>query len=89
MEAKRDQNRVPTLLGVSSGDGTTPAIIKANPAGHTIMVDDNTTGADLGPADSARDENRVPTLMAVSSLDGVTPVALYVDDLGQLLIQST
>lgn len=39
MEAKRDQNHVATLLGVSSADGTTPITLWANPVTHRLLVD--------------------------------------------------
>ncbi len=38
-QASRDQNFVPTLLGVSSVDGTTPVAVYANPTTHRILVD--------------------------------------------------
>ncbi len=37
--ASRDQNRVTTLLGVSSADGTTPVKIYADPTTHRLYVD--------------------------------------------------
>ena len=38
-EAKRDQNHVPTLLGVSATDGETPVVIYADPTTHRLYVD--------------------------------------------------
>lgn len=47
--AQRDQNNVPTLLGVSTADGSTPIAIYANPSTHRLLVDGvGTTGA-TGP----------------------------------------
>ncbi len=37
--AKRDENFVPTLLGVSSADGVTPIRVWADPATHRLLVD--------------------------------------------------
>lgn len=37
--AKRDQNSVPTLLGVSSVDGVTPTLIAVNPSTGRVLVD--------------------------------------------------
>lgn len=37
--AKRDENRIPTLLGVSSVDGITPVVIYADPITHRLFVD--------------------------------------------------
>lgn len=86
-QASHDENHVPTLLGVSSSDGVTTIPIQVDSA-HTLQVDDNTTGSDLGPTDDKRDQNFVPALMAVSSTDGVTPVIVYADATGKLLINS-
>lgn len=78
-EAKRDENHVPTMIGVSKNDGATVLPIYADAADHRIIVSDGLAGADLGPLNAKKDENRVSTLMAVSAVDGVTPVPLYVD----------
>lgn len=37
--AKRDENRVPTLIGVSSADGTTPVNVYVDPTTHRLKVD--------------------------------------------------
>lgn len=39
MQASRDQNFVPTLLGVSSLDGKTPVTVYADPITHRLLVD--------------------------------------------------
>src|SRR3990167_4948931 len=46
-DAKRDQNFVTTLLGVSSSDGTTPVRVWADPTTHRLLVDLTTSGADI------------------------------------------
>ncbi len=38
-QAKRDQNNVPTLLGVSNVDSSTPVVIYADPVTHRLLVD--------------------------------------------------
>lgn len=38
-QAPRDENFVPTLLGVSNADGTTPVPIYADPVTHRLLVD--------------------------------------------------
>lgn len=87
--AKIDANRVPTLLAVSSSDGSTLLNVKANPVNNAMKAENNTTGSDLGsPVNDPRDENRKVAFWAVSAVDGVTPVAVYVDSNGQLLINS-
>ena len=86
--AQRDENNVPTMLGVLNSDGVTVTPVQVNPANHALKVDDNTTGSDLGPSRALRDENFVPTKIVVSSVDGITPVVLYADSNGKLLIDS-
>lgn len=52
-EAKRDGNYVPTLIGVSNADGTTPVTIYADPTNHRLLVDlPSGTGDVVGPASS-------------------------------------
>lgn len=89
MQAKRDQNNVPTILGVLNTDGETVVGVKINPTTHALAVDNNTTGSDNGPTQALRDENFIPTMLAVSSSDGETLVPLYVDTNGKLLIDET
>ena len=40
--AKRDENSVPTLLGVSSADGVTPVVLWADPTTHRLLTDSAT-----------------------------------------------
>jgi hypothetical protein len=89
-DAKRDGNQIPTELGTSNADGTTPLRLEADPTTHAMTVDDGATGSDLSGDIAARDNNSVTVLMAVSSADGVTPCPVYID-LGtkKLLIKST
>lgn len=37
--AARDENFVPTMLAVSSADGTTPTLVYADPTTHRLLVD--------------------------------------------------
>lgn len=49
--AARDQNFVPTLLGVSSANGTSPVKVYADPTTHRLLVDSGasaTTAATWG-----------------------------------------
>lgn len=86
--ASRDQNNVPTLLGASSSDGTTPIAVLADPTTNRLKMNDASTGSDLGPANAPRDANFVPVLMGVSSADGITPVVVYANAQGELLVDS-
>lgn len=42
--AARDENRITTLLGVSSADGVTPVTIYADPTTHRLLVDNASSG---------------------------------------------
>lgn len=37
-DAKRDNNQVTTLIGVSNADGTTPVVLWADPITHRLLV---------------------------------------------------
>ena len=90
--AKRDENNVPTLIGVLNSDGETivPVQVRNNGVEEVLKVNNDVGGSDNGPSDRAlRDENFVTTLIGVSSADGVTPVAVYADSDGKLLISTT
>jgi hypothetical protein len=89
MQAKRDENRITTLIAALNTDGKTTQVVCADPVNHSLCVDDNITGSDFGIKNASRDENRITVAMAVSSSDGKTPVTLYADNLYKLLIQST
>ena len=86
--AKRDENRITTLIGALNTDGKTPQLICAVPTLHNLCVIDDTTGSDFSVENDPRDENRVPVAMAVSEDDDETPVPLYASNLMQLLIDS-
>jgi len=64
-QAPRDENFVPTLLGVSNADGTTPVPVYADPTTHRLLVDlPGGSGDVVGPASS--------TDNAVARFDGTT-----------------
>ena len=88
-EAKRDNNRQPTLLGTLQSDGLTPTLLKVNPTNGAVKVVDGATGTASTLVDAPRDNNRVTAMMGVSSTDGKTPVPMAVDVNGNWLIQST
>ena len=86
MNAKRDQNHIPTIVAVQD-DGATITAIQGDPSNHGVAVSDASTGSDNG-GDEARDDNHIPVMTAVSSADGITPVVIYADTNGKLLIDS-
>lgn len=64
-DAKRDENYIPTLLAVSSADGTTPVTLWADPTTHRLLVDIPSGAGDVtGPASS--------TDNAIVRFDGTT-----------------
>lgn len=77
--AKIDGNSVPTILGVSMADGTTPLPVYANPSNHALKANLGGVGTVYATVNGPRDENSKVAFMAVSSVDGVTPVAVYID----------
>lgn len=87
--AKRDENRITTLICALNTDGVTPNLVYANPTNHALEVKDSNTGSNFGRVDAPRDENRVPVALAESSANDGTQVELYSDNLYNLLIQST
>ncbi len=87
--AHLDENHTPTLTAVLDSTGTSIVAVKANPTNHGLMIDDNNTGSDHGPANAFFDDNHIPVLVAVSSVDGTTPVVVYANSSGKLLVQST
>jgi len=44
MDAKRDANRIPTLIGVSNSDGLTPLLLYVDPATNRLLVNSNISG---------------------------------------------
>lgn len=89
MNAYRDENSVPTMIGALDTNGSTITRVYIDPTTHALAAMDGTTGTDHGPTNDLRDENSVRCLMAVSSVDGKTPVVLYVNSSNQLLVKST
>ena len=84
-QAKRDENRIPTLLAVSNADGITPVTLWADPTTHRLLVDLPSSGSGdvVGPA-SATDN-------ALARYDGTTgkllqDSLLIVDDVGNISI---
>ena len=46
--ASRDENNVPTILGVLDTDGVSVVKIEADPATHVLQVENSSTGSDNG-----------------------------------------
>lgn len=65
-DASRDGNFVPTLLGASSADGSTPVRVYANPSTHRLLVD---LGAGVTGPGSSTDN-------AIVRWDGTTGVTI-------------
>lgn len=86
--AIRDENRIPTMIALSSANGVDIVPIKVNPVSHSTVVDAGGAGVDYSEDVASRDENYIPVAMGVSALDGVTPTAIYASPEGALLIHS-
>ena len=87
--AYRDQNTVPTALGVSSSDSITPIMIRVDTITNYILTDSisSSNSATVATKDK-RDENTVPTVYGISNDDDVTLVPIRTDTNGRLLTQS-
>ena len=82
-----DENRIPSILAVSSTDGSTIIPVCGDPVTHSMCAADGVSGTDLSTnLNTLRDDNRKTALWALSAVDGVTPVQLYCDTNGNLLI---
>ena len=99
MRASRNQNGVPTKIGVLNTDGITIVPLAIN-SSNKMLISSGTTGTDYGTVNAKRDDNGVPCLMGVSSMNytdpngnvyvkGVTPVAVYFNGSGAMLTQTT
>lgn len=77
-EAKRDQNRVTTLLGVSNVDGTTPVTLYADPTTHRLLVSSAGGGGGVsGPVSST--DNAVARWNGTAG-DAIQNSAVIIDD---------
>ena len=79
--ARRDDNYVPAMMGVSSVDGVTPIPLTIDAiTGRLRVTPVGTTGGNLDPAvlqPVRRDDNRVKDMLGESSTDR-TPIPLTV-----------
>lgn len=86
--APRDENRIPTALGVLYTDGVTLVPIAVNPITGNVKTVTGLTISQAAKNIAPRDENYKPALLGVYSTDGVTPIPIYVDATGAILIES-
>lgn len=72
-QAKRDQNKVTTALGVSSVDGVTPVNIVVDSISNRVLLKQGASGTHGSVTNrniAYRDQNKVPVLLGISSADG-------------------
>src|SRR6267142_6547641 len=74
--AKHDKNNTPTLLAVSSADGSTPVRLWADPDSHRLIVD-SVAGTIIGPGSSTDN-----AIVRWNGTDGTTiqDSAITIDD---------
>lgn len=77
--AAKDQNFVPTMIAISTADGTTILPIYINASTHGIKIDDASTGSRTGNH-ALKDANGISTLCALSSAGDGAIVPLYVNN---------
>lgn len=71
-QAKRDNNRVTTVVGVSSADGVTPVNVVIDSVTGLVLFDGSASGAHGAVTNreiAYRDDNRVPVMIGSSSDD--------------------
>lgn len=89
MDARRDDNAVPTWLGVSCVDGVTPIRIAINPATGGVKVDDTTVISVTPAYVGSRDANQVPVKYGISDASSTVMLPVYVNPAnGAILIDS-
>lgn len=67
MNAKRDDNGYPTLVGVSSADGVTPIRAKADPVTGYILAEIKIVSFSATPKTQRSDDNAVRVLRGVTN----------------------
>ncbi len=87
-DAIRDENHVPSLLGLSYVDGVTVVPIKVNSANGGIEFDETNT-VSTQAQQAARDNNHVKTLMAVDSVSGEAIPVFVNPSTGGILVDMT
>lgn len=89
-QAPRDDNRVTTLLGVSSVDGATPTTIYVNPSTHRILatLDVSDVGAITGLTDGEAVDVADKGFMTLGT-DGSNYQVLSTDSTGKLNVLAT
>lgn len=70
--AKKDDNFVQPLYGVSHLDGTTPVVIQFDPTTRAMKVDSTTSIAFSASVNASRTDNDLPIAKATSSSDNST-----------------
>lgn len=90
MQAHKDQNTIPSALGVSSVDNVTPIVVRVDPVTNYVLADMTSDSITITPAvRDKRDENEVPTVYGVSNDDSITLLPIRTDEDGRLLCQIT
>ena len=83
-DAKRDNNSIPTLLGVSSADGVSTVVLWADPTTHRLLVDLPSGAGDMTAAvyDAAGITEQLVGLTATQTLTNKTLTAPKIADAG-------
>lgn len=88
--AKRDENDMPTALGVSSSNSITTTLLRVDPVTNYLLVQN--FGDSLSVVSASRvkiDQNDQKTKYGISSVDGTTLIPIRTDSNGRLLISYT
>ncbi len=90
VNATRDQNRVPALIGLSSVDGVSLVRIAVNPVNGKVKMEFGSSVSAVVAQNAARDQNHITTIAGVSSSDNTIFIPLSVNPAtGAILAKST
>lgn len=87
INAYRDENNVPTKLGVLDTDGSTSMRLYVREAGGAMVVKSITVGTYPGGSVAKRDDNFVTGMLGVSTSDQKTPRKFLIDSSNELLVK--
>ena len=89
--AYRDENDVPTKIGLLNTNGTTIMRLYVNPTTGALRVNDASTGTYPAAAGNRahKDDNAVSTMTGVSEADETTPLNFLINSSNELLVDSS
>lgn len=87
MQAARDENRIPALIGVASTDGITPTSVYVDPTTHRLYADVSISSATV--TGTKTNNNAVPGAINIGALVGIANAAAPTYTEGNQVLLST